>query len=217
MKIQFDNFIRILRLFGTLAFCTVFMYWSTNAISKYIDRPISSTVSYQFGDDEHGNIDFPAITICLDTFKWVVWTKMLKNCSTNMIYTISDALKYCTNDNTQSQTTTTTMCDGLFGCIFNEEEDENYPFKKIEDFLNASKMFDITDILSGFYFGQTDLKDKIWITKDSSIQRMNTYINFSKNIGNQQYISNEVFATLSNQKNMLTFQYYTMRNCCPLI
>ena len=166
MKIQFDNFIRILRLFGTLAFCTVFMYWSTNAISKYIDRPISSTVSYQFGDDGHGNIDFPAITICLDTFKWVVWTKMLKNCSTNMIYTISDALKYCTNDNTQSQTTTTTMCDGLFGCIFNEEEDENYPFKKIEDFLNASKMFDITDILSGFYFGQTDLKDKIWITKD---------------------------------------------------
>ena len=61
MKIQFDNFIIILRLLGTFGFCAVFMYWSINAISKYIDGPISSTVSYQFGDDGHGNIDFPAI------------------------------------------------------------------------------------------------------------------------------------------------------------
>ena len=61
MKIQFEILVGILRLLATLGFCAVFMYWSINAISKYIDEPISSTVSYQFGDDGHGNIDFPAI------------------------------------------------------------------------------------------------------------------------------------------------------------
>ena len=166
MKIRFDSFIRILRLLGTVGFCAVFMYWSINAISKYIDGPISSTVSYRFGDDGYGNIDFPAITICLDSFQWVVFSKILNNCSTNSILKFSEALKYCTNDNTQSQTTTTTWCGGLFGCTFNEEEDKIYPFKTVEDFLNASKMPDITDILSGFHFGQTGLINKIMVDKN---------------------------------------------------
>ena len=166
MKIQFDNFIIILRLLGTFGFCAVFMYWSINAISKYIDGPISSTVSYQFGDDGHGNIDFPAITICLDSFKWVVWASMSKNCSTKNIASFADALGSCTNDNTQSQTTTTTWCGGLFGCMFYEDEEEIYPFKNIEDFLNASKVFDITDILSGFQFGQKNFENKILVDQN---------------------------------------------------
>ena len=168
MKIHdgFDIFIRILKLLCMLSFCAVFMYWSINAISKYINGPISSTVSYKFGDDGHGNIDFPAISICLNSFKWVAWSRMLNNCSTNAIFDVSAALKYCTNDNTQSQTTTTTWCGGLFGCTFNEEEDKIYPFKTVEDFLNASKMPDITDILSGFHFGQTGLNNKIMVDKN---------------------------------------------------
>ena len=98
MKIQFDSFIRILRLLGTLCFCAVFLYWSINAINKYIDGPISSTVSYQFGDDGNGNIEFPAISICLDSFKWVVLSGISKNCSTSAanIPRLTDALRYCT-------------------------------------------------------------------------------------------------------------------------
>ena len=160
MKIQFDGFIRILRLLGTLCFCAVFLYWSINAINKYIDGPISSTVSYQFGDDGNGNIEFPAISICLDSFKWVVLSGISKNCSTSAanIPRLTDALRYCTDDNTESQETTTTWCGGLFGCIFNEEEEDiYYPFKNVEDLLDASKIIDITDILSGFQFGQTKL------------------------------------------------------------
>ena len=67
MRDGFDTFMRILRLLGTLGFCSVFMYWSFTAISKYTEGPISSTVSYQYGDDRHGYIDFPAITICLNS------------------------------------------------------------------------------------------------------------------------------------------------------
>ena len=169
MKIHdgLEIFIQILKLLSTLGFCAVFMYWSFNAISKYIDGPISSTVSYRFGDDGYGNIDFPAITICLDSFEWVYWSGMTKNCKTNGIGRFTDALKYCTDEFTQSQTTTTTWCGGLFGCMFYEDEEEIYPFKNIEDFLNASKVFDITDILSGFQFGQKYFKNKILVDQNT--------------------------------------------------
>ena len=137
-----------------------------NAISKYIDGPISSTVSYQFGDDGQGNIDFPAITICFDSFKWVMWAGMSQKCSTNYLLTFSEALRMCTNED-NSQTTTTTSCGGMFGCMFNEEENKTYPFDKIKDLLEASKIFAITDILSGFYFGQEGLNGSIRADKSS--------------------------------------------------
>ena len=66
----------ILKSLSVLGLYTVFMYWSINAISKYIDRPISSKVTYMYGDDGQGNIDFPAITICLDKFDWVALSRM---------------------------------------------------------------------------------------------------------------------------------------------
>ena len=177
MRDGFDTFMRILRLLGTLGFCSVFMYWSFTAISKYIEGPISSAVSYQYGDDGHGYIDFPAMTICLNSFKWIRKTAMSNNCSYYGAGTFADALSYCTDDNSQSQTTTTktttTWCGGMFmvGCSNIDDGNENkaYPFKNVEDLLDASKMISITDILSGFQFGQTNLRNKIMLGQNNLI------------------------------------------------
>ena len=148
-------FNHILKSLSVLGLYTVFMYWSINAISKYIDRPISSKVTYMYGDDGKGNIDFPAITICLDKFQWVALSRMTKNCSVtwNQIESFSDGLGYCTAENTDNDTEYDYYSSGSYGNLFAQEEEKTYPFENIEDFLNVSKTFDIDDILNGFTFG----------------------------------------------------------------
>ena len=158
-----DVFISSIKAVSVLALTTIFMYWSISAIKKYISVPISSTVTYKFGDDGYGNINFPVITICLDSFKRIALSGMSNNCSMGWrrIDNFHDALRFCTYDSTQSRTqTTTTECEGLFGCMFSEDEEVSYSlFKKIEDLINASKTLNIMDILDTFQFG--DGKDKI--------------------------------------------------------
>ena len=56
------------KVFSLLTLTTIFLYWSATAIVKFKSLPTSSTVAYRFGDDGHGNIDFPAISICLNAF-----------------------------------------------------------------------------------------------------------------------------------------------------
>ena len=154
----------ILKSLSVVGLYTVFMYWSINAISKYIDRPISSKVTYMYGDDGQGNIDFPAITICLDKFDWVALSnRMNKNCSAGWkdLESFSGALSSCTAKNTatnSSDTDNDTEYDYYSGGIFGnfdipKEEEKIYPFESIDDFLNVSKTFDIDDILNGFTFG----------------------------------------------------------------
>ena len=63
----FDSLILAFKVFSLLTLTAIFLYWSATAIVKYKSLPTSSTVAYRFGDDGHGNIDFPAISICLDT------------------------------------------------------------------------------------------------------------------------------------------------------
>ena len=147
---------KLLKILSILGFCALFLYWSIAAISKYISGPIISTVAYKFGDDGYGNIDFPTITICMDSFKWIVLAGMKNNCFSDWmhIFTFTNALELCTHDNDETGTTTTT--GGLFGNMFEEEDDKQkfYPFKNIEDFLKASNMLEITDILGGFQFAE---------------------------------------------------------------
>ena len=66
------SFISIIKSTGLVAFATIFIYWSIAAILKFASVPITSTVSYRFGDDGNGNIQFPTISICLDSFEQMI-------------------------------------------------------------------------------------------------------------------------------------------------
>ena len=77
------------------------------------------------------------------------------------MHRFSETLEYCTYDSKQSQTTTE---GGMFGNMFDEKKELFYPFKSIENLINASRMFDITDILGAFQFGPED-KTGILVSK----------------------------------------------------
>ena len=96
-----DIFIFGLKSFCFLAFFVLFLYLSLDALIRYQSWPTTSSVSYRFGDDGRGNYEFPAITICLDSFKWIGMSPngMLNNCNRSvlpnqMVY----YLRYCSYD-----------------------------------------------------------------------------------------------------------------------
>ena len=62
----FNSSILALKVFSLLTLTIIFLYWSATATIKFKSLPTSSTVAFRFGDDGHGNIDFPAISICMD-------------------------------------------------------------------------------------------------------------------------------------------------------
>ena len=40
------------------------VYWSAEAVFKYISEPASTTIQYQLGDSNQNSLQFPVITIC---------------------------------------------------------------------------------------------------------------------------------------------------------
>ena len=66
-----DNFIMAFKILSLMTLTSIFLYWSATAIFKFKSSPTSSTVAYRFGDDGQGNIDFPAISICMDSYYWI--------------------------------------------------------------------------------------------------------------------------------------------------
>ena len=106
----FESLILALKVFSLLTFTTIFLYWSTTAIIKFKSWPTSSSVAYRFGDDGKGNIDFPAITICFDSFNWMASkssaTGMKYKCSRNRKYYINnfyESLEDCTATTTEGE------------------------------------------------------------------------------------------------------------------
>ena len=55
-KFYFLVLIKALRYVSIVGFLTIFGYWSCLAIDKFLSKPISSSVTYTFGDDGMGHI-----------------------------------------------------------------------------------------------------------------------------------------------------------------
>ena len=66
-----EIFTKILKWSGGMSLIVIFLYWSIEAIFKFSSMPITSTVSYRFGDDGNGKIEFPTISICLASFELI--------------------------------------------------------------------------------------------------------------------------------------------------
>ena len=71
----------------------LFLWWGSNAVLKYWREPVSTDISYKFGENEQG-IQFPLITLC--NFNIFLDNKMLKECddgSWNFMSTLVSCLK----------------------------------------------------------------------------------------------------------------------------
>ena len=175
-----DGFILTLKILSVVIFTIIFLYWSINATIKLKSQPTVSTVAYKFGDDGQGNFQFPAITICQDTFDWMTLSPGMKGkCSRTKGKSIQhfyEALKSCTAKNDQSST----------------------------DLSNDAKSSDASDAASGAISGDTsaasnaayntasnDVSDTAF--NDGSNDASNTAFNDGSN-----YASNDAFNDVSN-------------------
>ena len=119
----FDSFIMAFKVFSLLTLTIIFLYWSATAIIKFKSLPTTSTVAYRFGDDGHGNIDFPAITICLDSFQYIARSLngMKYKChQSNFIQKFYESLEDCTAKTTGGEKTPT-FRDFLADILINDD------------------------------------------------------------------------------------------------
>ena len=169
---------KALKYSSVIGFLTIFGYWSFKAVEKYLAKPISSSVSYTFGDDGTGHIgyylifkkwgiefdnncfaEFPAITICLDEFGILADGEsgpLKNNCSNGNLKArpkeFYEALMFCLKDNILLEKPTATE-ETLFGNLFDTHEEEDVAkYSSIKEFLEAVKI-KIDEILYEFHFG----------------------------------------------------------------
>ena len=72
---------------------SLFLWWGSNAVLKYWSQPLSTDVSFKYGDTELG-IQFPLITLCQGNF--FIENPIMKYCnvvSWNFIDTIFSCMK----------------------------------------------------------------------------------------------------------------------------
>ncbi len=64
-----------LKVSWALILLVIFVYWSVNAIMKYISQPVATEIKFKFGDNDTGYIGLPAFTVCLanDSGQYIVF------------------------------------------------------------------------------------------------------------------------------------------------
>ena len=73
----------------------LFLWWGSNAVLKYWSQPVSTDISFKFGENERG-IQFPLITLC--NFNRFVDNEMLKECNDGS-WNFMSALVSCVKSN----------------------------------------------------------------------------------------------------------------------
>lgn len=155
------------------------------AFLKFQSQPISTTVSFIQGDDGLGNIgmkiesyctnkqtsmfidllEFPTITICLDTFKRLYQSPngpLYNKCLAFMGYTgdvntFYNALLYCVEDQVKDGIKTTTDSNAFSNMFDVYDYDNSYEkYQSLEELLNATRL-EIFDIVSSFKFDSINL------------------------------------------------------------
>ena len=77
------------------------MIWSSQALTKLLEKPIASKISHKNGDDGKGKINFPIVTICPKHMSELLMgqTEFEKLCNFESGFeTWSHVFKYCENE-----------------------------------------------------------------------------------------------------------------------
>ena len=103
-NLNMKNVKKIFRLKHVAILCLIalFIWWASNAIITYWSQPLTTDISYSFGDNSIG-IQFPLITFCDTTF--FLKNPLMKDCgdgSWNFISEIQSCLKSGKNLNAKA-------------------------------------------------------------------------------------------------------------------
>ena len=75
------------------------------ALQKFNSNPVSSSISFINGDDKHGNLQFPALTICLDNLAKNFEKSLEQNCPSHWIQDYYQIFEYCIEEKVEKSTT----------------------------------------------------------------------------------------------------------------
>ena len=90
-----ENMKKTCRVRNVIRFCLIllFLWWGSNAVVKYWSQPLSTDMSYKYGETELG-IQFPLITLCQTNI--FLENPMIKEChdgSWDFISTVVSCMK----------------------------------------------------------------------------------------------------------------------------
>ena len=74
---------------------SILLWWVGKAVLRYWNEPLSTEISYSFGDNDNG-IQFPLITLCQHHF--YLHNSILRNCK-NQTRDFMPSLQYCLKNN----------------------------------------------------------------------------------------------------------------------
>ena len=69
----------------------VFIFWGSKAVIRYFDQPLSTDITYNFGDNREGGIQFPLISFCQPDF--ATQNKIMKDCSSESLDFIGNVIR----------------------------------------------------------------------------------------------------------------------------
>ena len=167
-----------LKLIGTTVLLSIFAYWGFEATQKFISKPVSSSVAFTNGDDNKGNFNLPAITICLHNYEDFMKYRVNKagKCGSLTSHTIYfELLKKCQKvpqkDKTTSTTSTTTEDSSYFGGFFETESPPVEFFDTMKETLEILHL-EINDTIQFFDVGEKKIKmgGGVHLTRDHRIE-----------------------------------------------
>ena len=80
------RFLKCCKNIGNLICWFVFIFWGMQALQKFNSNPVSSSISFTNGDDKHGNLQFPALTICLHNLGFYFEESLERHCPSHWIH-----------------------------------------------------------------------------------------------------------------------------------
>jgi hypothetical protein len=87
------NLLRI-KILVWLSLISLFTWWGSKAVMRYSEQLLSTDITYNFGDNKNGGIQFPLITFCQPDF--AIQNKVMKDCnseSLDFIGIVTDCLE----------------------------------------------------------------------------------------------------------------------------
>ena len=151
--IKVRRFFKCCKYIGTIICWFVFAFWGTQALQKFNSKPVSSSISFINGDDKNGNLQFPALTICIDTLQFHFEKSLEQHCPSHWIQEYFNIFEYCVaEEKAEESTSTTEEYNNLFGNPYDDYNEDYDKFATVDALMNFTNI-EAYDIINKFIYG----------------------------------------------------------------
>ena len=146
------RFLKCCKNIGSLICWFVFIFWGMQALQKFNSNPVSSSISFTNGDDKHGNLQFPALTICLYNLGFYFEESLERHCPSHWIHYYYQIFEYCIEEKVEESTTEPEDFFGLFDNPYDDYYEDYDKFATVDGLMNFTNI-EAYDIINKFIYG----------------------------------------------------------------